>query len=131
MLVPRFGEARLASIGLILMTIGFEGLALAPTSIWLYPAIVVLSVGSSMATPSLTSLVSRRVSADVQGATLGGSQALTSLTTVVGPVLAGLLSDTVHVTAPYHTGGVLVLAATIVVVLTVLPMIRQQTTVAQ
>lgn len=131
MLVPRFGEARLAAVGMVLMTIGFEGLALAPTAMWLYPAIIVLAMGSGMATPSLTSLVSRRVSADVQGATLGGSQALTSLTTVVGPMLAGVLSDTVNVTAPYHTGGLLVLSATIVVLVTVIPMIRQQTTVAQ
>lgn len=131
LLVPRFGEARLAAVGMVLMTIGFEGLAFAPAAVWLYPAIIVLSMGSSMATPSLTSLVSRRVSADVQGATLGGSQALTSLTTVVGPMLAGALSDTVSVTAPYHTGGLLVLSATIVVLVTVIPMIRQQSTVVQ
>lgn len=131
MLVPRFGEARLATLGMVLMTIGFEGLALAPTAIWLYPAIIVLAMGSSMATPSLTSLVSRRVSADVQGATLGGSQALTSLTTVVGPMLAGGLSDVVHVTAPYHTGAFLVLGGTLLVIMTVLPLLRPQQTVAQ
>jgi DHA1 family tetracycline resistance protein-like MFS transporter len=117
MLVPRFGEARLAMVGMVLMSIGFEWLALAPSGMWLYPAIIVLGAGSGMATPSLTSLISQRVSEREQGVTLGGSQALTSLTSVIGPLLAGTLSDVWFSAAPYHAGGMLVLAATVVIVM--------------
>jgi MFS family permease len=117
MLVPRFGEARLAMVGMVVMAVGFEGLAVAPTALWLYPAIVLLAIGSGMATPSLTSLVSRRVPAQAQGVTLGGSQALVSLTTVVAPLLAGVLSDKVHHTAPYHVGGALVASAAAVIIM--------------
>jgi DHA1 family tetracycline resistance protein-like MFS transporter len=117
MLVPRFGEERLAMVGMVVMAIGFEGLAVAPTALWLYPAIVLLAIGSGMATPSLTSLVSRRVSAQAQGVTLGGSQALVSLTTVVAPLLAGVLSDVVNYTAPYHVGGALVASAAAVIIM--------------
>lgn len=124
MLVPKFGEARLAMVGLVVMALGFEGLALAPTGVWLYPAILVLGIGSGMATPSLTSLISRRVDERSQGVTLGGSQALTSLVTVAGPLLAGMLSDVVHVTAPYHVGALFVVAAAVVAIM-VLRVVQQ------
>jgi MFS family permease len=107
------------------MALGFEGLAIAPTGLWLYPAIILLGAGSGMATPSLTSLISRRVDPTAQGATLGGSQALTSLTMVLGPLLAGMLSDVVHVTAPYHVGGLLVAVAAVVIIGVLLPLVRQ------
>jgi MFS family permease len=125
MLLPKFGEAKLAMVGMVIMALGFEGLAIAPTGLWLYPAIILLGAGSGMATPSLTSLISRRVDATAQGATLGGSQALTSLTMVLGPLLAGMLSDVVHVTAPYHVGGLLVAVAAVVIIGVLLPLVRQ------
>lgn len=125
LLLPKFGEAKLAMVGMVVMAIGFEGLAIAPTGLWLYPAIVLLGAGSGMATPSLTSLISRRVDATAQGATLGGSQALVSLTMVLGPLLAGVLSDAVHVTAPYHIGGLLVGGAAAVIIVVLLPVVRQ------
>ncbi|MEY2846319.1 MAG: hypothetical protein RL076_1865 [Chloroflexota bacterium] len=129
MLVPKFGEARLAMVGLVVMAVGFEGLALAPTGAWLYPAILVLGVGSGMATPSLTSLISRRVDERSQGVTLGGSQALTSLVTVIGPLLAGMLSDVVHVTAPYHVGTMMIAGAAVVVIM-VLRVVASRSAVA-
>ena len=130
MLVPKFGEARLAMVGLVVMAIGFEGLAIAPTGAWLYPAILILGIGSGMATPSLTSLISRRVDERSQGVTLGGSQALTSLVTVLGPLLAGMLSDVVHVTAPYHVGALLIAGAAVVAIM-VLRVASQDTRVPQ
>ena len=125
MLLPKFGEAKLAMVGMVIMALGFEGLAIAPTGLWLYPAIILLGAGSGMATPSLTSLISRRVDPTAQGATLGGSQALTSLTMVLGPLLAGWLSDFVNVTAPYHAGGLFVGAAAVVIIGVLLPLVRQ------
>ena len=107
-LVPRFGEARLALAGLALMTLAFALIAFAPQAWMLYPIMGLLAAGSGMATPSLTSLVSRRVSPQEQGATLGGTQALNSLTMVFGPLLAGLLFDAVGIRAPYEVGALLV-----------------------
>jgi MFS family permease len=71
----------------------------------------VLSVGSGVATPSLTSLISRRVSPQAQGAALGGTQALTSLTMIVGPLVAGLAFDLVAQGAPYLFGSFLIIGA--------------------
>jgi MFS family permease len=92
-LAPRFGEARLAVSGLTLMALAFGMIAFVPAGWMLYPATAVLAIGSSMATPSLTSLISRRVSPQAQGSALGGVQALNSLMMVVGPLFAGVVFD--------------------------------------
>ncbi|RRR74224.1 MAG: MFS transporter [Candidatus Viridilinea halotolerans] len=110
-LVPRFGEARLALTGLTLMTSAFIVIAFIPEAWMLYPAVGLLVTGSSMATPSLTSLISRSVGPSEQGSVLGGTQALSSLTMVIGPITAGLLFDTVGQSAPYITGAILIASA--------------------
>lgn len=113
-LVPLFGEARLAVTGMALMAVGFGLVAAAPVAWMLYPALGVLSIGSGMATPSLTSLISRRVSPREQGSVLGGTQALTSLTMIVGPLFAGLIFDAIGPAAPYITGVLLIAGAAVV-----------------
>lgn len=113
-LVARFGEARLTIVGLILMAIGFAATGLATAGWMLFPAIGLVALGSGMVTPSLTSLVSQSVSAQEQGATLGGVQSYNSLMMVAGPLLAGMLFDLVGQTAPYLIGAGL-LAASLVV----------------
>lgn len=113
-LVPMFGEARLAVTGMVLMAVGFGLVAVVPAAWMLYPALGVLSIGSGMATPSLTSLISRRVSPREQGAVLGGTQALTSLTMIVGPLFAGLIFDAIGPAAPYLTGVLLIAGAAVV-----------------
>jgi Major Facilitator Superfamily. len=93
-LVPRFGEARLAVSGLTLMALAFGMIAFVPAGWMLYPATAVLAIGSGTATPSLTSLISRRVSPQAQGSALGGVQSLNSLMMVIGPLFIKLI-DTV------------------------------------
>ena len=110
-LVPLFGEARLAVTGMALMSAGFVLVASVPTAWLLYPAVGVIAIGSSMANPNLTSLISRRVSSREQGSVLGGTQALTSLTMVIGPLVSGLLFDKVGQAAPYLTGALLIAGA--------------------
>ncbi|NTV65093.1 MAG: MFS transporter, partial [Oscillochloris sp.] len=75
------------------------------------PALGVLAAGSGMATPSITSLISRRVTSEEQGAVLGGVQAFNSLTMVAGPIFAGTIFDLIGPTAPYVSGALLISAA--------------------
>jgi MFS transporter, DHA1 family, tetracycline resistance protein len=110
-LLPRFGEARLAVFGLGLMAFGFAMVAAAPAAWMLYPALGVLAAGSGMATPSITSLISRRVAPEQQGMVLGGVQAFNSLTMVAGPLFAGTIFDLIGPAAPYVSGALLVSAA--------------------
>lgn len=120
-LVERFGEARLAVAGLLLMTASFAMIALVPQAWMLYPAVGLLATGSGMATPAITSLISRRVTDREQGGVLGGVQALTSLTMVVGPLFAGALFDAVGPAAPYLAGTLLIAGAGAVIIAAVRP----------
>ncbi len=125
-LVLAFGEARLVIAGMTLMAIGFVAIAFAPQAWMLFPVIGLVAIGSGMATPSLTSLISRRVAAHEQGTTLGGTQALTSLTMVIGPIFAGVTFDSIDAGAPYYLGGIVIAAAVTVVGSALLPVIRQR-----
>lgn len=130
-LVPMFGEARLAITGMALMTVGFALIALVPAGWMLFPAVAILSIGSGMATPSLTSLISRRVSPQEQGGVLGGTQALTSLTMIVGPLVAGLLFDAVGPASPYLAGALLIACACAVLFVALRPELTRGPAVAQ
>jgi MFS family permease len=126
-LLPRFGEARLAITGMVVMMIAFILLTIAPQAWMLYPVIGLLAFGSGIATPSTTALISRRVTPQEQGSTLGGVQALISLTMVVGPLFAGYVFDTVAITAPYSFGAAFVAVAAAILISALLPDLRGST----
>ena len=113
-LQPIFGERRLTLVGLTLMAIGLAGMALAPVSWALYPAVTVVALGTGMSIPSLTALVSLRVSESEQGRLMGGTQTLLSLTNIFGPVIAGISFEAIAFSAPYWIGSLLSIFALIV-----------------
>lgn len=114
-LLPRFGEAPLAITGTTIMALSFGLIAIVPQSWMLFPVMGLIALGSGMATPSITSMISRRVSAQEQGSTLGGVQALTSLTMVVGPLYAGYIFGAVGMAAPYLSGAAFLISAALVI----------------
>jgi MFS transporter, DHA1 family, tetracycline resistance protein len=104
---PRLGEKRLAKFGLACMSLGLVGVGLAWQGWMLYPAVGAVALGSGLSIPSLTSLVSQRVPANAQGRLMGGTQALLSLTMILGPLMAGMAFDRIGSAAPYMLGGFL------------------------
>ena len=106
-LQPRLGEERLLLGSLSLMALSLGLLALVPLGPLLYPVVGALAVGTGLAIPALTSLISRRVSGREQGKVMGGLQAILSLTLIVGPVVAGIAFDHLGVAAPYWIGALL------------------------
>jgi len=106
-LQPRLGERRLSKSGLALMTVGLAGMAVAWQSWMLYPMVGLVVLGSGVSIPSITGLVSNQVSVGMQGRLMGGTQALLSLTTIIGPTLAGISFEYVAVSAPYWLGSLL------------------------
>jgi MFS family permease len=110
-LQPRFGEKRLTIFGLTLMAIGLAGMALAPEAWMLYPAVTIVALGTGTSIPSLTALVSLRVSDSEQGRLMGGTQTLLSLTNIFGPMLAGISFEVIAFSAPYWLGSVFSLMA--------------------
>jgi len=113
-LQPIFGERKLTLVGLTLMAIGLAGMALAPVSWALYPAVTIVALGTGMSIPSLTALVSLRVSESEQGRLMGGTQTLLSLTNIFGPVIAGISFEVIAFSAPYWLGSLLAIFALMV-----------------
>ncbi len=112
---PIFGEIRLVVAGLGLMALALGLMALATAAWMLYPLVGLIALGSGLAIPSITSLVSQRSPESQQGAVLGGMQSVLSLTLIFGPAIAGLLFDLFGPGAPYLAGSALAGAALLAV----------------
>jgi MFS family permease len=103
-LVKRFGEWRLTLVGLGLVIVGcllIPAIGTANRITSVYVAVGMLAFGTGLVTPSLRSLVSRRLGDNGQGAALGSLQSLQSLGSFLGPPLAGLSYDVVGPASPF------------------------------
>jgi DHA1 family tetracycline resistance protein-like MFS transporter len=120
-LQPRFGEERLLLGGLALMTLNLCLIALVPSGPLLYPVVGTLAIGTGLAIPALTALISRRVSEREQGKVMGGQQAILSLTMLIGPLISGLAFDHLGAPFPYWIGGLLAALALLVAATALLP----------
>jgi MFS transporter, DHA1 family, tetracycline resistance protein len=84
-LTRRYGEHRVATMGLLGACIGFLGYALAPTPAWMFVAIIPGSLlGLTM--PSVRAILSRAVPANAQGELQGAISGVVSLTAVFVPI---------------------------------------------
>ena len=90
-LVKRFGEARLATFGAVILAASLFALPLARGlgTLLLYSAGI--AIGNSLLMPTLTGIASRSVDQNWQGRALGLLQSAGSLARWVGPALAGFL----------------------------------------
>jgi DHA1 family tetracycline resistance protein-like MFS transporter len=112
----RFGEVRLLAAGLLLEAAGFLLLGGSPLVVMaprgaLAVACVLIAAGSGLVSPSVSSYVSRRASADTQGMMLGTLQSLSSLARAIGPAVGGGLYQAIAPGAPYFVGAVGMLVA--------------------
>lgn len=91
-LVKRFGEKSLLRTGFAAYAVGYLILALTHTLTVLLAATVVLALGG-LVRPTLTSLITQATPRQEQGVVLGLTQSLTSVSQIIGPLLAGYLID--------------------------------------
>jgi MFS family permease len=92
-LVKRLGEARLALVGFATMALGYPLLGLVGSVPQLVAVVCFSSFGVAVVRPCLTTLLTRSVGRREQGAALGTSQSLASISQMVGQPLAGLLIE--------------------------------------
>jgi len=102
---PRVGEKRLIIFGLTFMSIGLAFMAFAPQAWMLFPAVTIVGLGTGTSIPSLTALVSLRVSESEQGRLMGGTQTLLALTNIFGPIIAGVSFELINFSSPYWIGS--------------------------
>jgi DHA1 family tetracycline resistance protein-like MFS transporter len=100
-LVPRFGEARLIVIGLLLAVAGFAGLTVAPRVPEMAVAMVLLGVGQGLVGPSVSGLLSRITPMSEQGAIFGALSSAQTLARMISYSTSNVLLGRVSTVAPY------------------------------
>ena len=110
-LAKAVGERTLVAIGTASYTLG---LLLVPT-IWhvpmLYVVAFLVSIGTGLCYPSLTSMVTKTSPANEHGSMLGIATAVGSLARFIGPIFMGFLYDLASARGAFYGGAVLTAAA--------------------
>ncbi|MCL4116066.1 UNVERIFIED_CONTAM: hypothetical protein GTU68_063084 [Idotea baltica] len=121
--VPRVGQKKAVFMGLILYAFGFFLFAFAPSG-WLMLVFIIPFALGGLAGPTIQGIMSSQVPADEQGELQGGLTSLTSLTTIVGPVLMTSLFYwfTNHGAPIYFPGAPFLLASVLTLVCLALAM---------
>src|SRR4051812_33186520 len=109
--VRAMGEQRVLLGGLVLNAVGLAVLAGVHSFVSLAPAVLFLTVGQGLASPTLSSALAGKVAADRRGGVLGLQQSAGGLARVIGPVGAGFLFGHFGVAVPYVAAAVLMVAA--------------------
>lgn len=109
------GERKMALRGLITIAPGLIILAYTQNNFMLYAGLFFLAVGSAMAIPCLTSLLSFYSPRDMQGQSLGIFRSLGSLGRVIGPIYASLVYWKFGSITAYLTGAILVFLPAMIV----------------
>ncbi len=116
-ILPRFGEFRLTVAGFSLAAIAFCLIGVIPNGYYLYGTQTLFAFGLGIASPSIRGIISSSVSDDVQGKVSGGTLSLSSLTQILGPLLAGWSYDRFSPTTPMWCGAGLAAAAIVAITL--------------
>lgn len=109
--VRRLGEPSTLRLGLALNAAGLAILPFVHSWTTLAPALVLLTTGQGLVTPTLSATVAGRVDAERRGAALGAQQSAGGLARVIGPVAGGFAFERIGVGAPYLGGSALLLVA--------------------
>jgi MFS family permease len=89
--VPKYGERKVAFIGLAITGPGYLFTGAASSTLMLYIGLGCMAVGSALVMPTLSALISRYTSEENQGLALGTFRSMGSLSRSVGPIVgAGL-----------------------------------------
>jgi len=110
--IPTFGAFRAGMIGMAAMILGFCGYGLSQSGWQLYPFLAIASISGFVA-PAFQAIMTSEIPPDAQGELQGALSSITSLTSVIGPVLMTQLFAwfTAETTAIYFPGVSFIAAA--------------------
>ena len=111
LLVPRLGEARLATAGVLVLVAGLVLLGRAPTLSLTVLALTLCGTGLGAYNPSASALASRQAGSHERGAVMGTYVASASLARVLGPFTSGALYALLGPSAPFVVGACVSLPA--------------------
>jgi MFS family permease len=106
--VERFGEARLARIGLLLLAAGLASYPFVHSYVLLAITVASVPLGTAFTFPCVTSLLSRVIPSSQRGLYMGVQQTYGGLSRVIIPLWAGYSYDHFGRAIPFLTSAVLV-----------------------
>ena len=110
-LVPRLGEAKLATFGVFVYVIGLVTVAGAPSLAVTGLGLALCGIGVGSFNPSASSLASKQAAAHDRGAVMGTYQSSGSLARVIGPFVSGPIYAALGPGAPFLVGACVTLPA--------------------
>ncbi len=108
-LAPKLGEKKVTLQGLAVLIPGFVSVGLAQGTGLLYAGLACMAVGSALAMPCLSALISRYSPPAAQGLAMGSFRSVGALARAIGPLLGGALYWLFGSAAPYLVGAVMIL----------------------
>ncbi len=115
-LIPRYGEKQVLRFGLILMSMGLSGIAIAESIFVLAITQTLLAIGIGFTNPSTLGSISLLTDSKEQGAALGTTQGMSSLGRIIGPAVGGALYGAFSIQSPFILAGFMTLIALFVVI---------------
>ncbi len=112
--VKRFGEKKLAIGGNLARGVAFGIMALAPTVFTVVPVIPLVAMGGGFALPATIALLTYAAPPGERGQAIGLFQSVSALGSILGPLLAGFLFETVHPNAPMIAAAIVMGLTTLV-----------------
>lgn len=115
-LIPKLGEKQVLRTGLVLMTMGLSGIAIAQSIFVLAITQTLLAIGVGFVNPAALGAISLLTDANEQGASLGTTQGMASLGRIIGPVVGGALFGALTIESPFILSGSMTMIALFVVI---------------
>jgi len=112
--VPRYGEKRMALVGLLACVAGWPLFAAAPSLWMLFPISFLQNGITGFIWPTTGAIAANLVSEQEQGQLAGVNVALAGLMAMLGPLWAGAAYDQVMPSAPYWMGAIILGIACII-----------------
>jgi MFS family permease len=110
-LVPRLGEPKLATIGVLTFVAGLLLVSQSPGLVLTVAGLALCGVGVGAFTPSNSALASKQSGIQDRGAVMGTYQSSSSLARVIGPFASGPLYGVLGAKAPFLAGACVALPA--------------------
>lgn len=110
-LVPRYGEKRMALVGLLGSVIGWPLIMLTPALWMLFPVTFLQSGITGLIWATTGAMAAGLVQEHEQGQLAGVNVALAGLMSMLGPLWAGVVYDRVAPNAPFWMGSIILILA--------------------
>lgn len=106
-MLPKYGEAKLIKMSLVLFALGVGSIPLAPTLLLFAIPVTILSIAQGLLSPALTGSISLSEDKHHQGQVMGVTQSLSALGRIIGPAVAGSIYASTLTVGPFYISSLL------------------------